>query len=137
MIAVGAISSWDDVNSLLLAGRTDLCALGRPHLYDPQLDPARGRRTGLHRTRRSLAGPVPGGQPSPAHRTRGRARSRASAQERTAGGARAATPVPRGARARSWPRSLPSRSRKRWSLPVGVRGRASRKRTAGGGLVRH
>ncbi|HEY8981869.1 MAG TPA: bifunctional salicylyl-CoA 5-hydroxylase/oxidoreductase [Streptomyces sp.] len=35
VIAVGAISSWDDVNSLLLAGRTDLCALGRPHLYDP------------------------------------------------------------------------------------------------------
>ncbi|MCW5252907.1 bifunctional salicylyl-CoA 5-hydroxylase/oxidoreductase [Streptomyces sp. SHP 1-2] len=36
VIAVGAISSWDDVNSLILAGRADLCALGRPHLYDPQ-----------------------------------------------------------------------------------------------------
>ncbi|MBT2508635.1 oxidoreductase [Streptomyces sp. ISL-98] len=35
VIAVGAISSWDDVNSVLLAGRADLCALGRPHLYDP------------------------------------------------------------------------------------------------------
>ncbi|MFK0232970.1 bifunctional salicylyl-CoA 5-hydroxylase/oxidoreductase [Streptomyces vinaceus] len=35
VIAVGAISSWDDVNSLLLAGRADLCAMGRPHLYDP------------------------------------------------------------------------------------------------------
>ncbi|MFF9843432.1 bifunctional salicylyl-CoA 5-hydroxylase/oxidoreductase [Streptomyces sp. NPDC013740] len=35
VIAVGAISSWDDVNSLLLAGRTDLCALARPHLYNP------------------------------------------------------------------------------------------------------
>lgn len=35
VIAVGAISSWDDVNSLVLAGRTDLCALARPHLYDP------------------------------------------------------------------------------------------------------
>jgi anthraniloyl-CoA monooxygenase len=34
-IAVGAISSYDDVNSLLLAGRADLCALGRVHLYDP------------------------------------------------------------------------------------------------------
>ena len=34
-IAVGAISSYDDVNSLLLAGRADLCALGRAHLYDP------------------------------------------------------------------------------------------------------
>ena len=36
VIAVGAISSYDDVNSLLLAGRADLCALGRTHLYDPQ-----------------------------------------------------------------------------------------------------
>ncbi|CAL9393258.1 bifunctional salicylyl-CoA 5-hydroxylase/oxidoreductase [Streptomyces sp. enrichment culture] len=35
VVAVGAISSWDDVNSLILAGRTDLCALARPHLYDP------------------------------------------------------------------------------------------------------
>ena len=34
-IAVGVISSWDDVNSLLLAGRADLCAVGRAHLYDP------------------------------------------------------------------------------------------------------
>jgi anthraniloyl-CoA monooxygenase len=34
-MAVGAISSYDDVNSILLAGRADLCALGRPHLYDP------------------------------------------------------------------------------------------------------
>jgi anthraniloyl-CoA monooxygenase len=34
-IAVGAISSWDDVNSIILAGRADLCALARPHLYDP------------------------------------------------------------------------------------------------------
>jgi anthraniloyl-CoA monooxygenase len=35
VIAVGAISSFDDVNSILLAGRADLCAMGRPHLYDP------------------------------------------------------------------------------------------------------
>jgi anthraniloyl-CoA monooxygenase len=34
-MAVGAISSFDDVNSILLAGRADLCALGRAHLYDP------------------------------------------------------------------------------------------------------
>jgi len=34
-VAVGAISSYDDVNSLILAGRADLCALGRAHLYDP------------------------------------------------------------------------------------------------------
>ncbi len=36
VIAVGAISSHDDVNSIILAGRADLCALGRTHLYDPQ-----------------------------------------------------------------------------------------------------
>ena len=35
-IAVGAISSYDDVNSIVLAGRADLCAVGRAHLYDPQ-----------------------------------------------------------------------------------------------------
>jgi anthraniloyl-CoA monooxygenase len=34
-IAVGVISSYDDVNSLIMAGRADLCALGRAHLYDP------------------------------------------------------------------------------------------------------
>ncbi|MGW3287639.1 bifunctional salicylyl-CoA 5-hydroxylase/oxidoreductase [Streptomyces sp. NPDC001002] len=35
VIAVGAIASYDDVNSILLAGRADLCAVGRTHLYDP------------------------------------------------------------------------------------------------------
>jgi anthraniloyl-CoA monooxygenase len=34
-VAVGAISSYDDVNTIVLAGRADLCALARPHLYDP------------------------------------------------------------------------------------------------------
>ncbi len=34
-IAVGVISSFDDVNSLILAGRADLCAIGRAHLHDP------------------------------------------------------------------------------------------------------
>jgi anthraniloyl-CoA monooxygenase len=34
-IAVGVISSFDDVNSLILAGRADLCAVGRAHLYNP------------------------------------------------------------------------------------------------------
>jgi anthraniloyl-CoA monooxygenase len=36
VIAVGAISGYDDMNSILLAGRADLCALGRTHLYDPR-----------------------------------------------------------------------------------------------------
>jgi anthraniloyl-CoA monooxygenase len=34
-VAVGAISSYDDVNTIVLAGRADLCALARPHIYDP------------------------------------------------------------------------------------------------------
>ncbi|MFI6447201.1 FAD-dependent monooxygenase [Kitasatospora sp. NPDC050543] len=34
-IAVGAISSYDDANSIVLAGRADLVAVGRAHLYDP------------------------------------------------------------------------------------------------------
>ena len=34
-MAVGAITSADQVNTLLLSGRADLVALGRPHLADP------------------------------------------------------------------------------------------------------
>ena len=34
-IAVGAIFEPDHVNSIIAAGRADLCALGRPHLTDP------------------------------------------------------------------------------------------------------
>jgi anthraniloyl-CoA monooxygenase len=34
-ITVGAISTHDDVNTIILAGRADMCALGRAHLYDP------------------------------------------------------------------------------------------------------
>ena len=34
-IAVGAISEADHVNSIVAAGRADLCAIARPHLADP------------------------------------------------------------------------------------------------------
>jgi anthraniloyl-CoA monooxygenase len=34
-IAVGNISSYMDVNTILAAGRADLCALARAHLWDP------------------------------------------------------------------------------------------------------
>jgi anthraniloyl-CoA monooxygenase len=34
-IAVGNITDPDQVNSIIAAGRADLCALGRPHLADP------------------------------------------------------------------------------------------------------
>ncbi|HUR89623.1 MAG TPA: bifunctional salicylyl-CoA 5-hydroxylase/oxidoreductase [Ramlibacter sp.] len=35
-IAVGAISEADHVNSIIAAGRADLCAIARPHLANPQ-----------------------------------------------------------------------------------------------------
>jgi anthraniloyl-CoA monooxygenase len=35
-IAVGNITDADQVNSIIAAGRADLCALARPHLADPQ-----------------------------------------------------------------------------------------------------
>jgi len=34
-IAVGNITDFDQINSIVAAGRADLCALGRPHLSDP------------------------------------------------------------------------------------------------------
>ncbi|WP_439565973.1 bifunctional salicylyl-CoA 5-hydroxylase/oxidoreductase [Microcella sp.] len=34
-MTVGAVSSIDDVNTILVAGRADLCLLARPHLIDP------------------------------------------------------------------------------------------------------
>ncbi|HKX45794.1 MAG TPA: FAD-dependent monooxygenase [Planctomycetota bacterium] len=36
-MAVGAIQGADHANTVLLAGRADLCALARPHLLDPYL----------------------------------------------------------------------------------------------------
>ncbi|MDA1266244.1 MAG: FAD-dependent monooxygenase, partial [Planctomycetota bacterium] len=37
VMAVGAIQGWDHANTVLAAGRADLCALARPHLIDPHL----------------------------------------------------------------------------------------------------
>jgi anthraniloyl-CoA monooxygenase len=34
-MAVGAITTADQVNTLVASGRADLCALARPHLADP------------------------------------------------------------------------------------------------------
>src|SRR5258708_12522297 len=34
-VAVGVISSYDDVNSIILAARADLSPLAPPHLYAP------------------------------------------------------------------------------------------------------
>ena len=49
-MAVGAIFEPDHVNSILMAGRADLCAIARPHLADPLLDAARGGAAGLRAT---------------------------------------------------------------------------------------
>jgi anthraniloyl-CoA monooxygenase len=37
VMAVGAIQGWDHANTVLAAGRADLCALARPHLIDPHI----------------------------------------------------------------------------------------------------
>jgi anthraniloyl-CoA monooxygenase len=34
-IAVGAITTADQINTIVAAGRADLCALARPHLINP------------------------------------------------------------------------------------------------------
>lgn len=34
-MTVGNIQSYADVNSILVAGRADLCVLARAHLWDP------------------------------------------------------------------------------------------------------
>jgi len=34
-ITVGNIQNWDQVNTIIVAGHADLCALARPHLFDP------------------------------------------------------------------------------------------------------
>jgi anthraniloyl-CoA monooxygenase len=36
-MAVGAILGWDHVNTIVASGRADLCAMARPHIYDPYL----------------------------------------------------------------------------------------------------
>jgi anthraniloyl-CoA monooxygenase len=46
-IAVGAISDADQVNSIIAAGRADLCAIARPHLADPVWTLHEAARIGL------------------------------------------------------------------------------------------
>ncbi|MCZ7679578.1 MAG: hypothetical protein M5U28_12785 [Sandaracinaceae bacterium] len=45
-IAVGNITSADQVNTILLAGRADLCALARTHLEDPHFTLRAARELG-------------------------------------------------------------------------------------------
>ncbi len=51
-IAVGAISEADHVNSIIAAGRADLCAVARPHLANPSWTLNRSREDRLFRYRR-------------------------------------------------------------------------------------
>jgi anthraniloyl-CoA monooxygenase len=46
-IAVGAISEADPVNSIIAAGRADLCAIARPHLADSAWTLHEAARIGL------------------------------------------------------------------------------------------
>jgi anthraniloyl-CoA monooxygenase len=45
-MAVGAISEADHVNSIIAAGRADLCAVGRPHLANPEWTLSEAARIG-------------------------------------------------------------------------------------------
>lgn len=47
VMAVGAIQDVDHANTILAAGRADLCALARPHLLDPHLTMRAAVRLGL------------------------------------------------------------------------------------------
>jgi anthraniloyl-CoA monooxygenase len=47
-IAVGAISEADHVNSIIAAGRADLCAIARPHLANPQWTLVEAAKIGYH-----------------------------------------------------------------------------------------
>lgn len=47
-MAVGAIFEADHVNSIIAAGRADLCAIARPHLADPHWTLNQAARLGYH-----------------------------------------------------------------------------------------
>jgi anthraniloyl-CoA monooxygenase len=61
-ITVGNVQDWDQVNTILAAGRADLVALARPHLLDPYFTlhaaVAQGW-TGVHWPSQYLAGRPP------------------------------------------------------------------------------
>jgi anthraniloyl-CoA monooxygenase len=48
-IAVGNIQTWDQINTIVVSGRADLCALARPHLYDPYFTVHAAAEQGWHR----------------------------------------------------------------------------------------
>jgi anthraniloyl-CoA monooxygenase len=48
-MAVGNIQNWDQINTIVVSGRADLCALARPHLYDPAFTLHAAAEQGWHR----------------------------------------------------------------------------------------
>ncbi|CAM5681051.1 salicylyl-CoA 5-hydroxylase [Streptomyces canarius] len=92
VIAVGAISSWDDVNSLILAGRADLCALARPHLYDPHWTLHAAAEQGYEGPGAVWPAPYRAGSRAPAHRPHGRPTPPALPQPRPLGNKRGHSP---------------------------------------------
>ena len=94
-IAVGAISEADHVNSIIAAGRADLCAMARPHLANPAWTLTEAAQDRLHRRRLAASSTA---RPS----RRWSATSCASARwRRTPAPRREAGPEPRARRYRS------------------------------------
>ena len=87
-IAVGAISEADHVNSIIAAGRADLCAVARPHLANPAWTLLEAAKIGY--TDGRLAEAVPLGQG--AARAQPRARAADGGAGRRPVGARAGEP---------------------------------------------
>jgi len=80
-MAVGAITSGDQVNTLLLSGRADLVALARPHLADPYFT----LRAAAEQDYRGAAWPVQYHTgATQLHSTLGRGRTDASKRQRPA-----------------------------------------------------
>ena len=72
-IAVGNIFEADHVNTIVGAGRADLCAIAPPHLADPVLDVARRREPALRLA--VVAGSLPHRQESARAQPRARGTS--------------------------------------------------------------
>jgi anthraniloyl-CoA monooxygenase len=57
-MTVGNISSYTDVNSILAAGRADLCVLARAHLYNPYWTRHAAKSLGHHQAWPDQYGPM-------------------------------------------------------------------------------
>jgi anthraniloyl-CoA monooxygenase len=87
-IAVGAISEADHVNSIIAAGRADLCAVARPHLANPAWTLTEAARIGY------TPQPWPRRTARPSRSWRSRPRSDAACASASASACRASTTWP-------------------------------------------